>query len=69
MKTLIIQKRFGYAPRALHPRRAEFISDIQGMVRKARERYKEEELELAEIGFLPAAEHVEVKLYFRKPET
>ncbi len=67
MKILVVQKRLAYPPASLDRQSASFLEDIQQIVREAREKHQTELLELADIGFVPAGEYIEVKLYFRQP--
>lgn len=67
MKTLVVQKRLAYPPASLDRQSASFVEAIEQMVREAREKHQTDLLELADIGFVPAGEYIEVKLYFRQP--
>ncbi|MEW5785516.1 MAG: hypothetical protein AB1767_10660 [Bacillota bacterium] len=67
MKTLIVQKRLAYSPGSLDRQAGPFIEEVQQLVREAKEQHRFADFELADIGFIPAGEHIEVKLYFRQP--
>lgn len=68
MKTLIVQKRLAYPPGSLGSQAGHFIGAVRLLIREAREQHQSADLELADIGFIPAEDYIEVKLYFRQPE-
>ena len=66
MKTLVVQKRLAFSPGTLAQQAGPFLAELRELVREVRAQHREEELELADIGFIPAEDHIEVKLYFRE---
>lgn len=68
MQMLVVQKRLPYPARQLHGRAAAFLDDVRQMVDEAKEQHVSLPLELSEIGFIPARDYIEVKLYFRERE-
>lgn len=67
MKTLVVQKRLPYAPQSLSKQAGTFIQAVRKAVREAKERHRSEDLELADIGFIPGKDFIEIKIYFRSP--
>ncbi len=68
MKSLVVQKRLEYSSEGLQSQSGTFVKDVQQIVQEARARHADQDLELADIGFVPAADYIEVKLYFRQRE-
>lgn len=67
MKRLVVQKRLPYNPCSLDRQAAAFLREVRRLVDEARRRYSHHGLELADMGFVPAAAYVEVRLYFQPP--
>ena len=67
MTVLVVQKRLPYPPRNLERQAAAFLNEVQRVIRDARDEHRSAPLELADIGFVPSGEYIEVKLYFREP--
>lgn len=65
MKVLIVQHRLPYASSELKSCRDAFLKDVTRMIAGAAPG-SGEDLELADIGFSPSENHIEVKLYFRE---
>ncbi|NLY38427.1 MAG: hypothetical protein GX044_03905 [Firmicutes bacterium] len=66
MKTLIVQKRLAFSPGTLAQQAGPFLAALRELVREVKDQHRDEELELADLGFIPAEDHIEVKLYFRE---
>jgi hypothetical protein len=66
MKTLVVQKRLAFSPGTLERQAGPFLDAVRQLVREAREHYRSVDLELVDMGFIPAGDHIEVKLYFRE---
>lgn len=67
MRTLVVQKRLLFPPRTLDRQAEAFLTEVRRVIGEARERHGSAPLELADIGFVPAGEHIELRLYFREP--
>ena len=68
MKTLVVQKKLPYWPATLDQHSGPFLQEVQQLVREARAQHRDLDLELADIGFVPRPEYIEIKLYFREPD-
>ena len=68
MKALVVQKKMPYRPATLDRQSGPFLQEVQKLVREAKEQYRDLDLELADIGFVPKPDYIEVKLYFREPD-
>ena len=63
MKTLVVQKRLAFSPGTLERQAGPFLDAVRQLVREAREHYRSVDLELVDMGFIPAGDHIEVKLF------
>jgi hypothetical protein len=67
VKTLVVQKRLSFPPESLDRQAGPFLQAVQQLVRETKAHHQDLQLELADIGFSPKPDFIEVKLYFREP--
>ncbi|MBS3943478.1 MAG: hypothetical protein KGZ32_04410 [Dethiobacter sp.] len=67
MSLLIVQKKLNYPPETLGCQAGSFISEVRRLALEAGIKSRDLNLELADIGFTPKKEYIELKLYFRTP--
>jgi len=66
MKLLVVQKKLPYPPEALDRYAESFLADVRQIMIETGQRRLEQNLELADIGFVPKKGYVDLKLYFRE---
>jgi hypothetical protein len=66
MNILVVQKRLPYRPQCLGDQADAFLKEVRQLIRAAEIQHASCSLELSDIGFAPAGDYIEVKLYFRE---
>lgn len=67
MSLLVVQKKLNYPPETLDRQAELFLNEVRRLVLEAGINRRGLNLELADIGFTPKREYIELKLYFRAP--
>lgn len=67
MNILVVQKRLPYQPQCLGDQADAFLKEVRQLIRDAEFQHASRSLELSDIGFTPARDYIEVKLYFSEP--
>lgn len=67
MSLLVVQKKLNYPPETLDRQAGLFLNEVRRLVLEAGINRRGLNLELADIGFAPKKEYIELKLYFRAP--